>query len=275
MCHELRAPMSGPGSGITVLVNSTDSYDDCWPPFFALFGRYWADCPYPVVLNTERKQFSWPGLDLRSTRVAATGAVDQPTWSQCLDRALDECATDVVLYLQEDYFLNAPVRSDVVARLIDVVRAGDADCVQLHEASSPGPWVRTDDDVWEVAASAPYRLSLQAGLWRRSALRRLVRPHETPWQLEAWGSKRARPSRCRVFSVNRDRYCGPGRAVIPYEPTGVVAGRWQRDIVGPLFAAEGLDVDFARRGFATDPITSTPSPRPFPRRVLARVRSLG
>jgi len=42
---------------LTVLVNSTDTFSDCWPPFFQLFKRYWPECPCPIILNTETKDY--------------------------------------------------------------------------------------------------------------------------------------------------------------------------------------------------------------------------
>jgi hypothetical protein len=266
------SPASHP-TALTVLVNSTDSYSDCWSPFFTLFGRYWPDCPYPILLNTERKGFEWPDLDVRATQVAIRRGSERPTWSECLEAALEMCETDVLLYLQEDYFLEARVRSDVLERLAPGIADGASDCVQLHAASSPGPWVKSEGDVWALAGNAPYRVSLQAALWRKSALERLLRRHETPWQLEIWGSRRARASRYRICSVNHDRYQGSD-AIIPYTPTGVVRGRWDREIVEPLFEAENLEVDFAPRGFTTDRPACV-SRDPFPLRVANRIRSLG
>ena len=41
-----------PGQLCSVLVPSCDAYADLWIPFFALFWRYWSDCPFPVYLGT-------------------------------------------------------------------------------------------------------------------------------------------------------------------------------------------------------------------------------
>ena len=39
-----------------VVVCSCDKYSDLWDPYFELFKKFWADCPYPVFLNTETKR---------------------------------------------------------------------------------------------------------------------------------------------------------------------------------------------------------------------------
>src|SRR5882724_6357915 len=99
---------------ITVIVNSTDSFEDCWVPFFTLFDRYWADCPYPLVLNTERKQFQFPGLDLRASCVGPSQHPGAAGWSESLIRCLHQVDSEYILYLQEDYFLNAPVDQPLI-----------------------------------------------------------------------------------------------------------------------------------------------------------------
>ncbi len=56
-----------------IFVNTSDGFQDCWPPFFELFRQYGGSlCSCPVYLNTERAEFfdtrrnvystkAWPG----------------------------------------------------------------------------------------------------------------------------------------------------------------------------------------------------------------------
>lgn len=259
---------------VTLLVNSCDAFADCWDPFFTLFATYWPNCPYPIVLNTETRDYAFSGLDIRASRVG-TGATRPLSWSRCLARCLDDIDTPFVLYLQEDYFLEAPVRADAIDTFLGVMRAACADVIRLMECGGSGPWHPTTDPMlWEIDRLATYRIALQAALWRKSTLRGHLRAHETAWQLEVFGSARAR--RCRnerVFCAARDLFHGPGREIVPYRPTGIVKGRWDRDIVEPLFDAHGITVDFSRRGFH-DPNAVAAGRRPVARRIVDRARSL-
>ena len=45
----------------TVLVNSSDGFEDCWDPFFKLFDKYWPNCNAPIILNTEKKTYKSTG----------------------------------------------------------------------------------------------------------------------------------------------------------------------------------------------------------------------
>lgn len=261
---------------LTILVNTSDGFEDCWPPFFKLMARYWPGCPYPIVLNTETKaprSAALAGLSVQSACVALN-ASKRLTWSECLARCLDTIATPHVLYLQEDFFLEAPVQQAYIENFLNEMRAGRADVIRLMECGGSGPWKPSANPLlWEVDQKAQYRIALQAALWRKSTLRGHLRMHESPWQMEVFGSARARRLKDRVFCVNRDRFHGPGKEVFPYVPTGVVKGQWERHIVEPLFAQHGIDIDFTRRGFYNRDAPAGPK-RSLVSRVSDRVRSL-
>lgn len=43
---------------VTLLVSSCDKYEDTWHPFFELLHIYGNGFSCPIVLNTEKKQYS-------------------------------------------------------------------------------------------------------------------------------------------------------------------------------------------------------------------------
>ncbi len=258
---------------LTVFVNTSDHFADCWLPFFTLFREYWPDCPYPIALNTETKDFSFPGLEINCLKVAA-GETRRLTWSECLARALDKIDSPYLLYLQEDFFLEAPVNQPQLAAFVEELRAGRADVIRLLECGGSGPWSPTGNPLlWAVDQNAKYRIALQAALWRKSVLRGHIRLHESPWQLEIFGSRRASRKPETVLCVNRDLFSKPGAEIFPYQATGVVSGQWERDIVVPLFAKHGIDIDYSKRGFYD---RNAPQTRKAPlwRKVVDRLRSL-
>jgi hypothetical protein len=257
---------------LTIVVNSSDGFEDCWHPFFTLFAKYWPACPYPLVLNTEKKRYQHAGLRITSSQVAAHDS-RRLTWSECLMRCLDGISTPLVLYLQEDFFLEAAVRADLLERLVQPLRDGSADVVRVMECGGAGPWHATANPIlWRVDQQSAYRISLQAVLWRKQTLRQHLRQHESPWQLEVFGSARARRLKSEtVLCVNRDELHGPGKEVIPYTPTGVVKGKWEQ-FVPALFEREGIHMDYSQRGFYEPGQPGTKAP--LLSRVSDRIRSL-
>jgi hypothetical protein len=257
---------------LTVFVNTSDNFEDCWNPFFKLFSIYWPNCPFLIVLNTETKDYSYPGLNIRCTKVS-DGEHKRLGWSECLMRALDSIQTPYILYLQEDYFLDAPVNERIFFKLLDEMKRTNLDVVQLFESSKLTQSKTIESKlILELSSKAKWRLSLQAGIWKKSFLRSHVRVHESPWQLESYGSFRTRLMRQRIHCVN-EGLLGVGSKVFPYEPTGVVAGKWVREIVEPLFLRHAINVDFSVRGFHS-PHVKAKKRKSFFRRILDRFRSL-
>lgn len=261
----------------TVFVNSTDSFEDTWEPFFRLFCKYWPE-QSAVVLNTETKSYQHEGLAITSTRVARPGETRVP-WGECMLRALDHIPTEIFVYLQDDYFLYEPVKADVVDDAAAMMLAEDLDCLRLMECGGGGPWEPTQYPwLWSLARNAKYRIALQAGLWTKTGMRKYLRSHESPWQMEVWGSKRASKTAGKIWCVSREVYHESKPQVIPYVPTGIVKGRWYADAVVDLFAREGIEVPYERRGWydAAHPPRSTLATkfRKLPAYTWARLRSL-
>lgn len=276
--------MTADGSGdavpdLTVLVNTVDHYADCWEPFFTLFTRFWPDCGLPVLLNTTHRDWSWPGLDVTAVR-NSTGIPDgrELPWGRRFLTGLQAVATPWVLYLEDDMFLDAPVKVALVERFRALAEAEDLACVRLAEPDADATYLPSPyEGLWEVGPSSPYLMSGHAAIWRVETLVSLVRAHENPWQYEVWGGGRIRRRRLPIHVVDRDRFWSdPATRIVPYDPdTGIVKGRWRRDLVEPLFAAHGIALDPQPRGWYDPAHPHSPFPRkPLPLRALARLRSL-
>lgn len=125
----------------SILVNTCDSFEDCWEPFFRLWSLYWPDCPARVYLNTEYKTYSGPEKNVVSLRSCAGRTIPgrkRATWSECLKWALEAMETDTVLYMQEDYFLTGPVDGGAVERYAEQMRAHpEIPCIQLTPEGIP------------------------------------------------------------------------------------------------------------------------------------------
>ena len=51
-----------------ILINTTDSFDDCWEPFFKLFKKHWPEFNGKIYLNTETKEFKYSGINIISIK---------------------------------------------------------------------------------------------------------------------------------------------------------------------------------------------------------------
>lgn len=236
-----------PPEDYSILVNSSDGFEDCWDPFFTLLKKYWPECTAPIYLNTETKTWRHPDFDIHCTAVQGEQQ-RRLTWSECLISALDQIKTPLVLYFQEDYFIHQPVRSDIIAAAAEyMTNNSDVKHIALTNMGSVGPnesykvnWLQ------RIRQNARYRISTQAALWRVEALKSYLRPEENGWMFEIYGTWRAhRRDECFLCACYDIEHGGPA---IDYLHTGIIKGKWLADIVD-VFATNGIEIDFSKRGF--------------------------
>ncbi|MHB8746726.1 MAG: hypothetical protein ACYC7I_09400 [Gammaproteobacteria bacterium] len=233
----------------TLLVNTSDGFADCWTPFFTLLSRNWPDYRGPIILNTELKQWSYPGMDIRCSQVQFNDR-RRRTWSECLLAALDQVTTPLVLYFHEDYFMERPVAANLIDEFATLMLGNDTlRHIGLTHFGSRGPFAPTDDArLWRIDQKARYRISTQVGLWRVDTLKSYLRPEENAWMFEIFGTRRARHRPDIFLTVNPNIYCPSATPIVQYTHTGIIKGKWH-PAMPALFAANGVQVDFARRGF--------------------------
>ncbi|MFY9512723.1 MAG: hypothetical protein WAQ05_17285 [Rubrivivax sp.] len=233
--------------GFTVLVNSCDAFEDCWDPFFTLYRRHWPQADAPVLLNTETRDWRHGAVDLRCSRVQQ-GRQQRLTWSECLIAALDQVQTSLVLYMQEDYFLDRPVFDDRVRAAAAYMHAHpEVGQIGLTGIGSAGPYL-DHPEPWlqSVRQKARYRISTQAALWRVETLRSYLEPVENGWMFEIFGTWRAHRRHDQILVVRE--HAARGGWPMHYLHTGIVKGKWLPGIE-KVFADNGISVDFSRRGF--------------------------
>lgn len=234
----------------SILVNTTDRFEDCWMPFFKLFKEYWSKYSGKVYLNTEHREFVYPGINIVSVKNCQVfDDASQVTWSQCLIRALEAIDTDVILYLQEDYFLNGHVDDGLIESYAKLINEKNIDCIHLSPASGPGPFSSSDyPNLWTVDRKAAFRISCQAALWKKSVLIKYLRSYESAWQFEEFGTRRSHVLNDVFLTVDREFIKSRGKEIIPYFRTGIVQGRWDSR-VRDLLDGHNIMVDYGIRGF--------------------------
>lgn len=234
-------------NNIAIFVNSCDAFEDCWGPFFRLFVEFGYDLKgLPIYLNTERKEVSFDGLNIKCLKVADD--VDRRlTWSECLIEGLKNIPEEYIVYFQEDYFLNSSVVMEQFSAAFEFLQKHGGDAVYLN---SYGPIIKTQlesNSFSKVPRNSKYFLSTQVCIWRKSFLSSLILPWENGWMFEKFGGLRMkRVKGAGVYTVNPD--CWDKANAVDYIYTGVMKGAWNRDCVS-FFESRGVQVNFATRGF--------------------------
>jgi len=234
---------------LALFVNSSDGFQDCWSPFFKLWQTHGGALrQLPTYLNTERASFQHEGLDIRSTQVWPSTESARPSWSECVLRGLDAVSEKHVLYLQEDYFLKAQVRTEIVNEGLRIAESEPG--VGVVYLSPNGPRVENSlpysQNFEQVIPPAHYLINTQAAIWDKQFLRGLVRNWENAWMFEKFATLRARGTEHKIFALTKDAVMDG--EIVYYVWSGVMKGKWKEECI-ELFREHDIEMDFSRRGF--------------------------
>ena len=226
-----------PNYNLELLICSCDKYSDVWPVFFSLFFKYWGDCPFKTNLITNELAYDDP-------RVTSINTDSKLDWSSAFREALDTLSAPYVFIMMEDYLLTRSVETRPFHEMVEYMESHSVDC--LH--TCPEPKVMPTGHhvagyaLGEIVPGTPYRVNLQAAIWRVAFLKDLVKRGENAWEFEVFGSQRSNPIPGSFLSVMGELANSP----FPYYCTGVVRGKWMPGAVR-LCQKEGIPIDFSKR----------------------------
>ena len=239
---------------VTFLINSCDKYEDAWHPFFECLWHFAGELPYPMVLNTETKQYSSPRYKVRCVNQEETS---RPTWSKRLLHVLEQVDTEFVFFLLEDYFLKDVFDRDRFEAVIAYMKAHpDVAIVDVRPrwASSPeeeaqnAVTYKDAEDDFKERNNDRFNITCSPGVWRTSALKELLRPHEDVWDFEIYSGIRAKKYGWKVV-----RFVTRVPGIYEYEDQiwgsgmGITAGHWLPNNK-PFFESLGIEVNYNRLG---------------------------
>ena len=206
---------------MTVLVVGFDQWAVMWLGFCHFWHKFWPDCPWPLAF-------------MSNTRVAPCGQTllcgTDANWTAMMQNALQQIETKHLLLMLADYWLAAPVEAETIYEFASYLERYGAHHIRLQRSDpaaqqSSGPFA-PDPRLFVFASHAPYRVSLQAGLWDTGVLRALLRGREDPWQFETNASYRSRDTAnalCVDMNTTPDQW--NGNAYLPYHNI-VSMGQW-------------------------------------------------
>ncbi len=200
-------------SSVAVVVSSCDTFFDAWRPFAFFWRKYWPECPFPVHLIVNR-------MRLRSKYLAPLEVGEDRGWASNMKAALQQITQPRVLYLQEDYFLNAPVNEAQLAQDFQYAFEHDVDslCFRARSEVEPG-FQAINERFGIVPLDSDGRARCQLTLWKRDAFQSILREGETAWEMESRGSERTRGMKILSYHQRED-------PPVPYLMSAIVRGLW-------------------------------------------------
>ena len=233
---------------LTILVCSCDSYEDSWYPFFKLLKKYWQDCPYEIVLNTESKKFSYDGLNITCLQAFKDKTVP---YGERLLFHLDKIKSKYVLLMLDDFFIRDYVNTERINNYLEVMNNNpDIATVTLCNGFEDDDY---DDGVLSDCCLRPkycnYKMNLQCGIWNREKFISFLRKNETPWDIERYGSIRCCHSDDKFYILKKEAIPPINYGKKEGLSWGIVRGKWVYDDIVPLFEENDISIDLNQRGF--------------------------
>ncbi len=233
------------------MINSCDKYEDAWHPFFECLWHFAGELPYPIVLNTETKNYSSPHYD-----ILTVNSPNAKTWSARLLNVLEHVETEYVFFLLEDYFLKDRFDKDRFESVIDYMRCHpDVGLVDIRprwatseeeEALNCERYKSIEDSFAERNLDS-FNITCSPAIWRTETLKALLRPHEDIWSFEFYSGIRA-----RKYGIKVIRFYTRVPTIYEYDyqvwtGMGITAGQWLPKNKA-FFDSLGIDVNFDRLG---------------------------
>lgn len=186
---------------IRVFVYTSDPYIWCMKPFSYLFNIYWSGLQEVVVGGFTPPQFQLP--DNFTFHQIDKRPYPKEKWSNGLIRFLQDYQDDLFVLLLEDYLLQRTVDHNSITTLAEYMMLGKNNDVVRLDLTADRLYGKGMHDVdhwghYDIIAcdkDAMYEMSLQAAIWNRRNLLRLLRPGMNPWEVEIQTDMTSQPYR--------------------------------------------------------------------------------
>lgn len=185
-----------------IVTLTSNKYVHCLPAFSYLFNKFYPNQQVTVVR-----------YDVRPSKLPdnftnfAVGKQDDYTWSSGLKAFLNRIEDDLILLMLEDYWLDGFVQQDKIDSIVNLMNYTSIverpqivkfdltnDRLKVsHKPYEPKlkSFAKEDFAILQSANDSPFTASVQAAIWRRDFLIKLLQPKESAWEFEKNGSKRA------------------------------------------------------------------------------------
>lgn len=242
---------------LTILVNSCDSYEDLWDPFFKLFKKFGGELTScPIVLNTESKKFTYDGLNI----TCPNNYTEKVEWGRRLKHTLNEIKTDYVFFLLDDFFLQRPANTNMIAQCLTWLKENENIGAFNFIPIEPAQQESTKyNDFCLMPLSMQYRFNAQACLWKKSVLNDSILDIESPWDWEVLGNIRNQTIMRNIqlyalkYGINEPYYYNfiiyknsTKNKIIVHSP--IMRSKWDLSCIEQCFKENDINIDYNLRG---------------------------
>lgn len=180
----------------SVLVVSCDKNIELLNCFFKYYKKYFS-ISNNIYLSLEKKDYKFPGLKINTIK---GGKQD---WSSRVKKALDCIKTNSVLVLLDDFIIEKSVDTRELQKLACLLNHHDniamfaLTTVPMSNASTKIHYGK----YYERSRFGRYKVTLQAGMWRKEILKSLLKNGENAWEVEVFANIRSFPMNKKFYAI--------------------------------------------------------------------------
>lgn len=179
-----------------IFVTTSDKYIKALRPFAYLLNKYWVPNPQVIVGGFEPPDFKLPNNFFFQT-LGPQERYPLQKWSNGVHKLLTSYPHDIFILMLEDYWITRPVKTEIVNMLYDymvqfsyVMRMDLTGDRQFAGDIEDYDVIGEDIDLVKSSPWSPYHMSLMTAIWRKKHFLTIMRPDETPWEMELIGTER-------------------------------------------------------------------------------------
>lgn len=169
-------------SQIAIIIYSCEKNNSMWDIVKYFFDKYWAECPYNIVLLTDYDR-NRKGKELGFDYVVECDA----DWSTMMKTALNQLRVSYFITWMDDFLLCDYVDTAEVEKLFSCMKNRHALNIRLVETSYC-KIRRIEKDVREIEPGTAYSFSTHAGIWETKGFINQVKKKQSAWDFERKGS---------------------------------------------------------------------------------------
>lgn len=177
---------------MAIVVVSFDGYSDLWDDFFGLLNKFWYDRKYPTYLVNNNLNPNYDNINV-------INCGDGLQWSSRTRIALEKIKEPYICLLLEDLFIGDYIINSDIDEIMQFVTLNNIEYYKLNSFSKISTnTVLGKDYLHYIPENLDYGVSLQAAIWKKSFLLRLLGDKDyNAWQFENDRLKESRnkPSR--------------------------------------------------------------------------------
>lgn len=238
---------------VSVIVLSSDGYDDCWNPFFDLFAKNFPQAKnYEIILSTNSKDYHHEELKINVIR---HGMIP---WSKRFKDSVKQAKHETIFMLVEDDFLKSPMDPNKFDEFVQLIQS-DTGIDHIRLLSTFERTKMTSHRIGileEIAPKTKLRLTYLPGLWKKDVLLKYLVDYESPFMAEKIADWKSWLYKDGFYAVSREYVDLNGQFYDGMASGGIFRGKWA-DWVVPFFKKNNIEIDYDIRGFATDEFRST------------------